>query len=79
MKNMFTELDKSICRLSYRSTISPEDKLVEDLGFDSLKMIELIVEIEGIFLIEICEIDLDPRGFKTVADIYELVKKYVDC
>lgn len=75
---MFKELDKALCRLSYRSVIRPEDKLIEDLGFDSLKIIELIVAIEGIYSIEIYETDLDPNDFNTVEDLYKLIRKYTN-
>lgn len=74
---MFQELDKTLRRLSYKSEIHPEDRLIEDLGFDSLKLMELIVKTEEIYSIEITDTDLDPGKFKTVKDIYQLAKKYI--
>lgn len=52
------------------------DSLKEDLGFDSLRMVELIVMIEDEFGITIGEDDLDPEKLNTVGNIYELVERY---
>ena len=62
-------------RFSY--TITSDMKLSEDLGFDSLSLVELIVDLEDRFDIEIDESDLDPSQLKTVGQIYSLVDKYL--
>jgi len=54
----------------------PDEDLKNDLGIDSLRMVELIVELETEFDILIDETDLDPEKIKTVRDIYNLVNKY---
>lgn len=58
--------------------IEPEDNLREDLGIDSLSMVEFIVELEDTFGIEIDESDLDPHALQTVKQIYSLIGKYVE-
>lgn len=63
-------------RFSY--TITSDMKLSEDLGFDSLSLVELIVDLEDRFDIEIDESDLDPSQLKTVGQIYSLVDKYLE-
>lgn len=63
---------------SFSQNITPELKLREDLGFDSLKMVELMVELEEKFNIEINETDLDPEALKTVDEVYNLIEKYVE-
>lgn len=58
--------------------ITPELKLKEDLGLDSLNLVELMVEIEEKFDIEIEESDLDPAELQTVSRLYDLVEKYTE-
>ncbi len=62
----------------FADTIKPDMNLSEDLGFDSLGLVELIVELEDRFDIEIDESDLDPSQLKKVGQIYELVDKYLE-
>ena len=50
-----------------RKDISPEDRLIEDLGIDSLGMIALIQAVEQAFAIEIA--DEDTEGIVIVQDL----------
>lgn len=51
--------------------------LKHDLGFDSLKIVQLMVSLEEALQIEFDESDLDPAKLLTVADLNKLVCKYV--
>ena len=62
----------------FTDVITPDMSLSEDLGFDSLSLVELIVDLEDRFDIEIDESDLDPGHIKTVGQIYSLVDKYLE-
>lgn len=62
----------------FSDVITPDMILSEDLGFDSLSLVELIVDLEDRFDIEIDESDLDPGHIKTVGEIYSLVDKYLE-
>lgn len=75
MKEKVNEIlkEKSFC-----VEIISDLKLREDLGLDSLNMVELMVEIEDKFNIEIEESDLDPAELQTVGQIYALVEKYTE-
>ena len=75
MKTLVNEIlkEKSFC-----NDITAELKLNEDLGLDSLNMVELMVELEERFDIEIDESDLDPATLQTVEQVYALVAKYVE-
>ena len=75
MKTLVNEIlkEKSFCE-----NITAELKLHEDLGLDSLNMVELMVELEERFNIEIDESDLDPAALQTVEQVYALVAKYVE-
>lgn len=75
MKTLVNEIlkEKSFC-----DNITPKLKLNEDLGLDSLNIVELMVELEERFDIEIDESDLDPATLQTVEQVYALVTKYVE-
>ena len=75
MKEKVNEIlkEKSFC-----DEITSELKLREDLGLDSLNMVELMVELEDKFNIEIEDSDLDPAALQTVSQIYDLVEKYTE-
>lgn len=60
--------------------ITPENeeaRLLEDIGFDSLRMVMLLLEIEETFGIELDESDLNPFKLITVKDVINLAEKYV--
>ena len=50
------------------------DSLTDDLGFDSLDAVELIMELESKFSVKIA--DEDVPDMKTVSDVVELVIKH---
>jgi acyl carrier protein len=54
------------------SKISSESKLVEDLGADSLDMVEMLMTLEDQFGVSIS--DEDALKIKTVADIAKFIK-----
>ena len=49
----------------------------EDLGFDSLLMVSMLIEFEDEFDIELKESDMNPFDLKTVNDAVALVEAYV--
>ena len=53
--------------------ITPDTDLVDDLGLDSLDMVELIMEFEDEFEIEI--MDMEAEEIKTVQDVINCIKK----
>ncbi len=55
--------------------ITPETDLLGDLQLDSVKQLELIVEIENAF--EICFEPEEEHGLATVAELVALVEKRV--
>lgn len=62
------------CVLWYgnRVVVTPEKRLIEDFGFDSLDMVELVISLEEDFNIEI--LDEEAMKWKTVDDI----EKYLE-
>ncbi|MFF2483003.1 acyl carrier protein [Paenibacillus sp. NPDC058071] len=57
--------------------IKSEAKLKDELGIDSLKMVELLVNLEERFNIMFDESDLDPGLLGSVQDLENLVNRYV--
>ena len=54
--------------------ITPEKHLFNDLGADSLDIVELLVLFENEFNVKFSEDDT--ANVKTVADLYRLIEKY---
>ena len=61
----------------YESEIEYDSNLKDDLGFSSLKMVELILEIETVYGIEFDDSDLDVSKINTVKDLENLVCEYL--
>lgn len=72
-----TEKVKEIIKkVSENKKIRLKDRLTDDLLLDSLAMVNLLIDIEEEFDINLNESDMDPYEFETVNDIVELVRKY---
>ena len=56
--------------------ITPAAALRDDLGLDSLQMVNLLITLEEVFQIELEETDIDPTSLRTVEDVISLTKKY---
>ncbi|MCD6217105.1 acyl carrier protein [bacterium] len=54
------------------SQVTPEAKFIDDLGADSLDLVELVMELEEHFSIEIS--DDDSQNFQTVSDVAAYVE-----
>lgn len=52
-------------------TISPDDRIVDDLGYHSVKVVELTIELESEFDVMLC--DETVAGLQTVGDLSALV------
>lgn len=63
--------------LSGVEEISEGASFKEDLGFDSLLMVSMLIEFEEEFDIELKESDMNPFDLKDVGDAIALVESYV--
>lgn len=77
MDNTKNIVNSILTEKRFTETITSEMDLKGDLGFDSLSLVELIVDLEERFDIEIDESDLNPATLETVGQIYSLVEKYL--
>lgn len=75
MRETITELIRNVISLDADREIKDDENLI-DLGLDSIKTIEIVVELEDGFDIEIDEDDLMLDNFSTISKIIELVKRY---
>jgi acyl carrier protein len=76
MNPIQTLVDELLVQISKtRKTLSPNKLLVEDLGFDSLKMMELMSTIED--RLDIAIPLAEATRIRTVADLYSAVAKVV--
>ena len=66
-----------LCQLSGEETFENSSLLQEDLAFDSLSMVTMLVEIEDVFDIELDESDMNPFDLSTVQNVIDMVTKYV--
>ena len=57
--------------------IKDTDRLLVDLGLDSLRLIALLIECESKFKIEFKESDMNIYDLITVRDVIALAEKYI--
>lgn len=81
-KGVLVKLDikNKILELLYESSsvdlITVDSRLREDIGFDSLDMVTLLINIEEHFGIELDESDMNPFDLEKADDVIRMVKKY---
>jgi len=75
---MYEELKKILIEEMQikKEDISPDAKLVADLGFNSLELADLVVLCEDKYNIEINE--EDARGFQTVSDVSDYLESLIN-
>ncbi len=73
--NVFEKVKKVVCEeLGVQdSEVKPESSFTEDLGADSLDVVELVMALEEQFSIEIP--DDDVANLKTVGDVVSYIEK----
>ena len=76
IKNRVSKIIESLCGTPMERT---DQSLKEDLAFDSLRMVMLLVSLEDEFSIVLDESDMNPFLLQNVEDVCLLVKKYIDC
>lgn len=59
--------------LDYQGELTPEARLVEDLGLDSIRLLTLATEVEDHF--RICLDEQDEAGIVTAADLAAIVER----
>jgi len=63
-------------QLNLEGELSPETSFKDDLGVDSLDLLELVMAFEEEYDIELNPEELE--GIETVGDICEFIKKYTN-
>lgn len=70
-------VNQVLSELSFADDVQETHSLRDDLGFDSLGLVELIVALEDAFGVELEMSDLDPVHLARVSDLYALMGGYV--
>ena len=84
MEEQVKEILKELCRLDLTEEekerlLQEEDcNLKEDLGFDSLLMVELIIEIVEFFDFEFDAEEMDMKRLQSYQNLLELVEQHKD-
>ena len=79
LKKHLLEILSKICDLSTSELLNLDESTeLQDLGVTSIKFIELIVEIESQYNIEIRDSDLIIDKFKTIANLFDTVNSYLN-
>lgn len=74
---MKKEVDRILMELCFlEEAPMPAMTLKEELGLDSLRLVELMVALEEALAVQLEESDLDPAELVTVGDVYRLAGKY---
>lgn len=63
-----------IINKKYQIVITDENNLIQEIGLDSMQILELIMSLEEEFGIIIPDDQLDPDLFQTINSIEQLVK-----
>lgn len=72
MKEKVLDIVAAMCGID---EVKEEDFLKEDLGLDSLSLVELVARVEDAFQIQFDMGELDPNKLLSVEDLYLLVEK----
>ncbi len=76
MVKLEKRVDEVLCRHIWCDAPEADQRLKEDLGVDSLRLVEVLVALEEEFGITLEEGDLDPEAITKVGDLYALIAKY---
>ena len=76
MTKIETRIGKVLQRHTWCNEPKAEQRLKEDLGIDSLRLVEVLVALEEEFGVILEEGDLDPEAITKVGDLYALMAKY---
>ena len=74
---IFDKVTAILSELSGIEAIHIEQKLQEDLGFDSLQLVMLLMMLEEKFGIRFHESDMNPFDLITVYHVIILIEKYI--
>jgi acyl carrier protein len=75
MKNVVERVKKVIKEVIGTEEVIREDMMLKELGYDSLKNVELVVMLEEEFNIRFDDSQLSQNNFETVSGIIHFVKE----
>ena len=72
IRNIFTE------RGIYIGEEIKEDTALQELGVDSLQLVDILISIEEEFGIELDETDLDPSNLNEIGDLVRVINSKIN-
>jgi acyl carrier protein len=77
MKTVLDRVIEVVMKLTIVEEITGYDQALSELGFDSLKKVNLIIEIENEFEIRCDDSELNPKNLSSIKDLVNLVEKNI--
>lgn len=76
MSRIKESIYKILSDLSGMEVNESQSKLVDDIGFDSLMLVTMLLEIEEKLDIELDESDMNPYDLITAGDVIAMAERY---
>lgn len=77
MKTIEDKVMDVVLKLAVIKEITGVEQALLELGFDSLKKVELIIQIENEFETQFDDSELNPANFRYVKDLVDLVNRHI--
>ncbi len=77
MKTIEDKVLDVVLKLAVIKEITGVEQALLELGFDSLKKVELIIQIENEFQTQFDDSELNPANFRYVKDLVDLVNRHI--
>ncbi len=77
MKTIEDKVLDVVLKLAVIKEITGVEQALLELGFDSLKKVELIIQIENEFETQFDDSELNPANFRYVKDLVDLVNRHI--
>ncbi len=77
MKTVEDKVLDVVLKLAVIKEITGVEQALLELGFDSLKKVELIIQIENEFETQFDDSELNPANFRYVKDLVDLVNRHI--
>ncbi len=77
MKTVKDRVIEVITNVAVIKEVTGVGQVLSELGFDSLKKVNLIIELENEFNIQFDDSELSPKSLNTVSDLVELAERHM--
>ena len=75
-EDLYRIVQENLSEIFENASINDNSRFIEDLGFESVTMMQLIIEVEDFFKINFDNVDFD--NVSTVGKMYEYIIKKIN-